>query len=144
MPSDSELASDSVCVSSKKSRPVFSEKGLRAYHLIEGDLRGAGLEFEAARPIERIRDNRASAALGLTEEDGLIDERGLTVDGADILGDPAAEIGHLAADQSPVHPVRLIQIHGLDRRIPAAETAANALIQLYRCAEAVEIGRAHV
>src|SRR6185436_19684357 len=89
---------------------------LRSNHLIESDLRGTGLKFEAARAVERIRQDRAAVSFGLTIENRLIDERGFTVNGADVFRDASAEIRHLAAGQSPIQTVRLIQVHHLKRR----------------------------
>ena len=110
---------------------------LRASHLIERDLRGAGLEFEASRAVERIGDNRAAASFRLSVENRLVDERGLTINGADVFSDTSAEIRHLAASQSPIQTVRLIQVHHLKRCVASAETAADTLVQLDGCTETV-------
>ena len=78
--------------------------------LIERDLGGASLKFEATRAVERIRQDRASTALGLAEDNRLLDERRFAVDGTEVFSDSSTGYG-TDRHQSPIQAVRLIQRH---------------------------------
>jgi hypothetical protein len=92
----------------ERSAGYQRERG-RLDGLIEGDLTDASLKFQSMRAIERIGRDARDTSLGLANDDCLIDHSGLALDGAGPTAEPSSQVRNLAADESPVPAMCLIQ-----------------------------------